>query len=61
MVLDADGRPLGEARAEKLHKGVLELVLLEEAPVLLGGLVCLRPAADPVPPAVPVPEKDARA
>ena len=27
MVLDADGRPLGEARAEKLHKGVLELVL----------------------------------
>ena len=60
MVLDADGRPLGEARAEKLHKGVLELVLLEEAPVL-GGLVCLRPAADPVPPTVPVPEKDARA
>lgn len=50
MVLDADGRPLGEARAEKLHKGVLELVLLEDAPVLPGVLVCLRPAADPVSP-----------
>lgn len=61
MVLDADGRPLSEARTEKLHKGVLELVLLEDAPVLPGCLVCLRPASDSVAPAAPGPEKGARA
>ncbi|MGE9985192.1 hypothetical protein [Desulfovibrio sp. SGI.169] len=42
-VLDDAGQPLGDARAEKAHKGVLELVMLDNASVLPGCLVCLRP------------------
>ena len=54
QILDAAGQPLGEARAEKAHKGVLELVMLDDVPVLPGCLVCLRP------PVVPKPEADER-
>ncbi|WP_298033383.1 hypothetical protein [uncultured Desulfovibrio sp.] len=49
QVLDAAGQPLGEARAEKTHKGVLELVMLDDVSVLPGCLVCLRSPAAPNP------------
>lgn len=43
-VLNDAGQTLGEARAVKVHKSVLELVMLDGASALPGCLVCLRPA-----------------
>lgn len=43
MVLDGDGRIIGEARVEQWRKGSLELTLLDAGPLPEGSLVCLRP------------------
>lgn len=45
-VLNDAGQALGAARAEKAHKGVLELIMLDGVSVLPGCLLCLRPADD---------------
>lgn len=43
MVLDGEGRVIGEARVGQWRKGSLELTLLDGQPVPEGCLVCLRP------------------
>ena len=43
MVLDGEGRIIGEARVEQWRKGSLELTLLDAGPLPEGSLVCLRP------------------